>query len=193
MALEPTRYSVKLRGIEVAAGEAMPGHLAWRDRLDAPDPAEMAQSFHLNLAAMGLLRFYLKKLWAIFKGEVLVLPSRIVAFLFFALLLLLPLWVAAFVMGCAVGNLDGDGIDEIISGRRDCLLIATTDQPERFDPTIYRRFVEKGRIINIADFWKTPANLKEVVRLELLRHNIRVDEAANARCNSNAVCIDPIE
>ncbi len=33
-------------------------------------------------------------------------------------------------------------IDEIISGRRDCLLIATTDQPERFDSAIYRRFVE---------------------------------------------------
>ncbi|MDZ7581452.1 MAG: hypothetical protein U5R30_12765 [Deltaproteobacteria bacterium] len=46
--------------------------------------------------------------------------------------------------------------DEIINGRRDCLLIATTDQPERFDPAIYRRFVEKGRIINIADFWKIP-------------------------------------
>ena len=84
-------------------------------------------------------------------------------------------------------------LDEIINGRRDCLLIATTDQPERFDPTIYRRFVEKGRIINIADYWKTPANLKEVVRLELLRHNIRVAEAANARCTSNAVYIDPEE
>ena len=36
---------------------ALPDHLAWRDRLDAPDPAEMAQSFHLNLAAMGLLTF----------------------------------------------------------------------------------------------------------------------------------------
>ncbi|MEJ2402092.1 MAG: ABC transporter permease [Xanthomonadales bacterium] len=36
---------------------ALPEHLAWRDRLDAPDPAEMAQSFHLNLAAMGLLTF----------------------------------------------------------------------------------------------------------------------------------------
>ncbi|MFY9704805.1 MAG: AAA family ATPase, partial [Desulfobacterales bacterium] len=84
-------------------------------------------------------------------------------------------------------------LDEIINGRRDCLLIATTDQPERFDPTIYRRFVERGRIINIADFWKTPANLKEVVRLELSRHNIRIDEAANARCNGKAVCIDPEE
>ena len=40
-------------------------------------------------------------------------------------------------------------LDEIINGSRDCLLIATTDQPERFDPAIYRRFVEKGKIINI--------------------------------------------
>jgi transitional endoplasmic reticulum ATPase len=65
-------------------------------------------------------------------------------------------------------------IDEIISGKRDCLLIATTDQPERFDAAIYRRFVEKGHIINIADFWKNPSNLKEVVRLELQRHDIAV-------------------
>lgn len=65
-------------------------------------------------------------------------------------------------------------IDEIISGKRDCLLIATTDQPERFDAAIYRRFVEKGHIINIAEFWKNPANLKEVVRLELQRHDIAV-------------------
>ncbi len=65
-------------------------------------------------------------------------------------------------------------IDEIISGKRDCLLIATTDQPERFDAAIYRRFVEKGKIINISDFWKTPANLREVVRLELQRHDIQI-------------------
>jgi SpoVK/Ycf46/Vps4 family AAA+-type ATPase len=65
-------------------------------------------------------------------------------------------------------------IDEIISGKRDCLLIATTDQPERFDAAIYRRFVEKGQIVNIADFWKNPANLQEVVRLELQRHDIAV-------------------
>jgi transitional endoplasmic reticulum ATPase len=60
-------------------------------------------------------------------------------------------------------------LDEIISGKRDCLLIATTDQPERFDAAVYRRFVEKGSIINISDYWTNPENLKEVVRLELLQ------------------------
>lgn len=65
-------------------------------------------------------------------------------------------------------------LDEIISGKRDCLLIATSDQPERFDAAIYRRFVEKGIIINIADYWKNTVNLKEVVRLELQRHDIQV-------------------
>ena len=65
-------------------------------------------------------------------------------------------------------------LDEIISGKRDCLLIATSDQPERFDAAIYRRFVEKGKIINIADYWKNTLNLKEVVRLELQRHDIQV-------------------
>jgi SpoVK/Ycf46/Vps4 family AAA+-type ATPase len=65
-------------------------------------------------------------------------------------------------------------LDEIISGKRDCLLIATSDQPERFDPAIYRRFVEKGKIVNIADFWKNPLNLRHVLRLELQRHDIHV-------------------
>jgi transitional endoplasmic reticulum ATPase len=69
-------------------------------------------------------------------------------------------------------------LDEIISGKRDCLLIATTDQPERFDAAIYRRFVEKGKIINISEFWKTPQNLREVVRLELQRHDIQVRSSA---------------
>ena len=81
-------------------------------------------------------------------------------------------------------------IDEIINGRRDCLLIATTDQPERFDPAIYRRFVEKGKIINMADFWKTPENLLEVVRLELLRHDIRVATSPDNRCHRTTVCLE---
>jgi SpoVK/Ycf46/Vps4 family AAA+-type ATPase len=68
-------------------------------------------------------------------------------------------------------------LDEIISGKRDCLLIATSDQPERFDAAIYRRFVEKGKIINIAGFWQNPTNLKEVIRLELQRHDIIVVSA----------------
>jgi branched-chain amino acid transport system permease protein len=39
---------------------------------------------------MDVLAYYVKKLFAIFKGEVLVLPSRIAVFLFFIVLLLLP-------------------------------------------------------------------------------------------------------
>jgi branched-chain amino acid transport system permease protein len=41
---------------------------------------------------MGLLGYYLKKLFTIFKGEVLVLPSRVVVLIFFLTLLLLPLF-----------------------------------------------------------------------------------------------------
>jgi SpoVK/Ycf46/Vps4 family AAA+-type ATPase len=62
-------------------------------------------------------------------------------------------------------------LDEIAYGRRDCLVIATTDQPEQFDPAIYRRFVERGLIIDINDIWDDPANLCEVVSLELRRSN----------------------
>jgi energy-coupling factor transporter ATP-binding protein EcfA2 len=63
-------------------------------------------------------------------------------------------------------------LDEIINGRRDCLLIATSDQTERFDSAIYRRFVEKGRIIDISEFWMNAENLKKIIFLELKRHKI---------------------
>ena len=82
-------------------------------------------------------------------------------------------------------------IDEIISGRRDCLLIATTDQPERFDATIYRRFVEKGRIVDISQFWTNPANLHELVRLELQRNDIRQAVAPDPACAWAAHCLSP--
>ena len=62
-------------------------------------------------------------------------------------------------------------LDEIAHGRRDCILVATTDQPEQFDPAIYRRFVERGLIIDVNDIWEEPANLREVVCLELRRRN----------------------
>jgi branched-chain amino acid transport system permease protein len=39
---------------------------------------------------MGILGFYLRRLYAVFKGEVLVLPSRVAVLLFFLFLLFLP-------------------------------------------------------------------------------------------------------
>ncbi len=65
-------------------------------------------------------------------------------------------------------------LDEIASGRRDCVLVATTDQPERMDAAIYRRFVEKGIIIDLGDYWRNKTNLREVVRIELQRNDIRI-------------------
>jgi ATPase family associated with various cellular activities (AAA)/Lon protease (S16) C-terminal proteolytic domain len=65
-------------------------------------------------------------------------------------------------------------LDEIASGRRDCVLVATTDQPERIDGAIYRRFVEKGVIIDLGDYWKNKVNLREVIRIELQRNDIRI-------------------
>jgi len=84
-------------------------------------------------------------------------------------------------------------IDEIINGRRDCLLIATSDQPERFDSAIYRRFVGKGKIIDISDFWMTADNLQEVVRMELLRSNIHVGTEDDPYCGIDGICLDPNE
>jgi len=82
-------------------------------------------------------------------------------------------------------------LDEIINGSRDCLLIATTDQPEKFDQAIYRRFVEKGKIIDMQEYWQRPDNLKEVVRLELICHDIRVGSPDDIYCSKNTVCISP--
>jgi SpoVK/Ycf46/Vps4 family AAA+-type ATPase len=65
-------------------------------------------------------------------------------------------------------------LDEIGTGRRDCVLVATTDQPERIDGAIYRRFVEKGTIIDLGDYWRNKANLVEVIRIELQRNDIRI-------------------
>jgi len=63
-------------------------------------------------------------------------------------------------------------LDEIIDGRRDCFVIATTDQTHRFDSAIYRRFVEKGAIIDISKFWMNRENLKKIIFLEIKRHQI---------------------
>jgi SpoVK/Ycf46/Vps4 family AAA+-type ATPase len=65
-------------------------------------------------------------------------------------------------------------IDEIINGSRDCLLIATSDQPEVFDSAIYRRFVEKGVIIDVSEYWMKKNNLFEIIRIELRRNNVRI-------------------
>jgi SpoVK/Ycf46/Vps4 family AAA+-type ATPase len=80
-------------------------------------------------------------------------------------------------------------LDEIINGKRDCLLIATTDQPERFDPAIYRRFAEKGKIIDISEFWLNPINLKAIVHLELLRCDIVVGTRQDNSCQNFLRCI----
>jgi SpoVK/Ycf46/Vps4 family AAA+-type ATPase len=63
-------------------------------------------------------------------------------------------------------------LDEIIDGRRDCFLIATTDQAHRFDSAIYRRFVEKGCIVDISKYWMNKDNLKKIIFLEIRRHQI---------------------
>ena len=72
-------------------------------------------------------------------------------------------------------------LDEIIDGRRDCFLIATSDQTHRFDSAIYRRFVEKGVIIDISKFWMNRDNLKEIIHLEIRRHQIPTDYAPDSK------------
>ena len=81
-------------------------------------------------------------------------------------------------------------IDEIINGTRDCLLIATSDQPEVFDSAIYRRFVEKGLIIDVSEYWQKKPNLKEIVRIELMRNNIRIKDGDSPATVSNDRWLD---
>ncbi|NNK95696.1 MAG: AAA family ATPase, partial [Desulfobacterales bacterium] len=81
-------------------------------------------------------------------------------------------------------------IDEIINGSRDCLLIATSDQPEVFDSAIYRRFVEKGLIVDVSEYWLNKSNLQEIVRIELAHNNIQVLSTGEEPCNETAQCID---
>ena len=66
-------------------------------------------------------------------------------------------------------------LDEIINGKRDCFLVATSDQTARFDSSIYRRFIEKGKIIDVSEYWMNPDNLKQIIVLELNRHNLALD------------------
>jgi len=81
-------------------------------------------------------------------------------------------------------------IDEIINGSRDCLLIATSDQPEVFDSAIYRRFVEKGLIIDVSEYWLNKSNLQEIVRIELAHNNIQVLSGGEEPCDDMTQCID---
>ncbi len=66
-------------------------------------------------------------------------------------------------------------LDEIIHGSRDCFLVATSDQAHRFDSSIYRRFIERGKIIDISEFWTNPDNLKQIILLELKRHDLSLE------------------
>ncbi len=83
-------------------------------------------------------------------------------------------------------------IDEIINGTRDCLLIATSDQPEVFDSAIYRRFIEKGLVVDIADYWMKNENLQEIVRIELRRNNIIVTSSRSIQ-QSDTKWISPTD
>ena len=84
-------------------------------------------------------------------------------------------------------------LDEIVYGRRDCLLIATSDQPELFDPSIYRRFVERGLVIDVGELWDEPQNLREVVRRELRRNNFRFGLSGQERVLPEAVLDDSVK
>ncbi len=65
-------------------------------------------------------------------------------------------------------------MDEIERGERNCMVIALTRKGEEFHEDIYRRFQEKGRIIDMTDYWKDPKALEELVKIEANQQDIDV-------------------
>ncbi len=58
-------------------------------------------------------------------------------------------------------------MDEIERGERNCMVLALTRKGEEFHSDIYRRFQEKGRIIDMSDYWKNPAAVEEILKIEV--------------------------
>lgn len=63
-------------------------------------------------------------------------------------------------------------MDEIEKGERRCMVVALTRKGEEFHEDIYRRFQEKGRIIDMSDYWKDPKALEELIKIEVNQQDI---------------------
>ncbi|MBR9683063.1 AAA family ATPase [Candidatus Woesearchaeota archaeon] len=63
-------------------------------------------------------------------------------------------------------------MDEIEKGERNCMVVALTRRGEEFHQDIYRRFQEKGKIIDMGDYWKDPATIEELINIEAIQQDI---------------------
>jgi transitional endoplasmic reticulum ATPase len=64
-------------------------------------------------------------------------------------------------------------LDEVQKGERPCMVFALTRKGEEFHEDLYRRFVEKGRIIDMGEYWRNPKTIEELVKIELIEQNLQ--------------------
>ena len=58
-------------------------------------------------------------------------------------------------------------MDEIERGERNCMVVALTRKGEEFHQDIYRRFQERGRIIDMSEYWNNPKAIEELIKIEV--------------------------
>jgi SpoVK/Ycf46/Vps4 family AAA+-type ATPase len=67
-------------------------------------------------------------------------------------------------------------MDEIEKGERNCMVVALTRKGDEFHSDIYRRFQEKGKIIDMNDYWKAPATIEELIKIESIQQDIELPD-----------------
>ncbi|MFH0752066.1 MAG: AAA family ATPase [archaeon] len=65
-------------------------------------------------------------------------------------------------------------MDEIEKGERNCMVVALTRRGEEFHEDIFRRFQEKGRIIDMSDYWKNPETIEELIKIEVKQQDVEM-------------------
>ncbi len=65
-------------------------------------------------------------------------------------------------------------LDEIEKGERNCMVFALTRKGEEFHEDIYRRFQEKGRIIDMNDYWNNPETIEELIKIEVKQQDVEM-------------------
>ncbi len=63
-------------------------------------------------------------------------------------------------------------MDEIENGERNCMVVAISRKADEFHEDIYRRFQEKGKIIDMSDYWKKSETLEELIKIETIQQDI---------------------
>ncbi len=63
-------------------------------------------------------------------------------------------------------------LDQIEKGERNCMVVALTRKGEEFHQDVYRRFQEKGKIIDMNVYWRDPKTIDELIKIEMKEQGI---------------------